>query len=37
MPAWPMMPGVPAAGHLTSGGFWHPGPVQGCPKCENRP
>jgi len=31
-PAWPVMPGVPAAGHY-SGGFWHPGAVGGCQKC----
>lgn len=32
--AWPVMPGVPAAGHVTAGGFWHPGPVEGCAKCQ---
>jgi len=30
---WPVMPGVPAAGHLTGGGFWHPGRPEGCVKC----
>lgn len=30
----PMVPGVPAAGHLTDGGFWHPGRAEGCVKCE---
>ena len=34
MTAWPYMPGAPAAGHITSGGFWHPGNIDGCPKCE---
>lgn len=29
-----MVPGVPAAGHLSSGGFWHPGREEGCVKCE---
>lgn len=33
MPAWPAVPGVPAAGHVTGGGWWHPGPIDGCPKC----
>lgn len=32
-PARDYMPGVPAAGHLTPGGYWHPGPIDGCPKC----
>jgi hypothetical protein len=31
-PAWPVMPGVPAAGHLARG-YWHPGRAPGCPKC----
>lgn len=30
----PMIPGVPAAGHVTGGGFWHPGKEDGCVKCE---
>ena len=30
---WPYLPGVPAAGHITSGGWWHPGRIEGCPKC----
>jgi hypothetical protein len=30
---WPMVPGVPAAGHVTSGGYWHPGPGANCPRC----
>lgn len=34
--AWPMMPGVPAAGHVTGGGYWHPGKEDGCVKCEPR-
>jgi hypothetical protein len=29
-----MMPGVPAAGHVTGGGAWHPGQADGCAKCE---
>lgn len=33
MKARELMPGVPAAGHLTGFGFWHPGPVEGCLKC----
>jgi hypothetical protein len=28
------MPGVPAAGHITSGGFWHPGAIDTCSKCD---
>lgn len=32
--AWDYMPGVPAAGHVTSGGAWHPGRANGCRKCE---
>ena len=36
MRAWPYMPGVPAAGHVTSGGHWHPGRIDGCVKCEPR-
>lgn len=35
--AWPVLPGCPAAGHTTAGGFWHPGRVDGCPKCEPPP
>src|SRR4051794_29934438 len=27
MKAWPYRPGVPAAGHVTASGFWHPGPI----------
>jgi hypothetical protein len=27
-----MIPGVPAAGHLSVNGFWHPGRADGCPK-----
>lgn len=33
MTAWPFRPGVPAAGHLTLQGWWHPGPISGCAKC----
>jgi hypothetical protein len=32
MRAYPVWPGVPAAGHVDRGGWWHPGPVDGCPK-----
>ena len=32
--AYDYMPGVPAAGHVTGGGSWHPGRAEGCPKCE---
>jgi hypothetical protein len=30
---WPAVPGVPAAGHVTGGGAWHPGLPHGCVKC----
>jgi hypothetical protein len=30
---WPAVPGVPAAGHVTGGGAWHPGLPAGCVKC----
>jgi hypothetical protein len=33
MTARPYMPGVPAAGHVTGQGFWHPGAIEGCVKC----
>lgn len=26
--------GAEHAGHVTSKGYWHPGPINGCPKCE---
>lgn len=32
-PAWPLMPGVPAAGHVTTAGHWHAGPIHTCPEC----
>jgi len=32
-PPWPYMPGVPAAGHVTARGFWHPGRPENCRKC----
>jgi hypothetical protein len=32
MTTWPMVPGCPAAGHMTPHG-WHPGGPDGCPKC----
>lgn len=28
-----MIPGVRAAGHVSSGGFWHPGGGEDCVKC----
>jgi hypothetical protein len=31
--AFEYLPGVPAAGHVTSGGWWHPGRIDGCVKC----
>lgn len=31
---WPYVPGVPALGHVTARGYWHPGRIEGCPKCE---
>ena len=31
------MPGVPAAGHVTSSGSWHPGRIDGCVKCPPEP
>jgi hypothetical protein len=33
MTSWDFMPGVPAAGHVTSGGHWHPGAKDNCTKC----
>ena len=32
--AFDYIPGVPAAGHLTRGGYWHPGPASSCHRCE---
>jgi len=32
MKAYPMMPGVPFAGHVTRSGFWHPGSISTCRK-----
>jgi hypothetical protein len=32
-PVWPVVPGVPATGHVTSGGWWHPGSGDSCSKC----
>ena len=32
-PPWPYMPSVPAAGHVTARGFWHPGRPENCRKC----
>ncbi len=28
----PVVPGVPATGHIDAGGFWHPGSADGCTK-----
>lgn len=33
MRAWPVLPGAPAAGHVTARGWWHPGAIDGCVKC----
>lgn len=35
--AWMIMPGVPSAGHVTVGGWWHPGRAEGCGKCGDQP
>jgi hypothetical protein len=37
MSAYDYMPGIPAAGHITGGGFWHPGGKGNCVKCELGP
>lgn len=29
---YPVVPGVPSAGHVTRGGFWHPGYEDNCMK-----
>ena len=31
---WLPMPGVPAVGHISPRGFWHPGSPEGCVKCQ---
>jgi hypothetical protein len=36
MNGYPVMPGVPSAGHVTRGGWWHPGREEICPKCSGR-
>ena len=36
MPAHPLDPGVPAAGHISSRGYWHPGRIDGCVKCPDQ-
>jgi hypothetical protein len=36
MPARDYMPGVPAAGHITSHGYWHSGNKRHCRKCVER-
>jgi hypothetical protein len=35
--AYPLQPGVPAAGHVTAGGAWHPGATAACVKCGQPP
>ena len=32
--SFPFRPGIPAAGHVTTGGHWHPGRAETCVKCE---
>jgi hypothetical protein len=32
---WPVTPHVPAAGHVTSGGAWHPGAGHSCSRCND--
>lgn len=32
MKAWPLIHGMPAAGHMTSAGIWHPGDYRFCTK-----
>jgi predicted DNA-binding transcriptional regulator AlpA len=32
--SYPLVPGLPVAGHVTTRGFWHPGRADGCAKCE---
>lgn len=34
MTSWQLVPGVNAGGHVTAGGYWHPGGIEGCVKCE---
>lgn len=29
-----VIPGVPAAGHVGRGGYWHPGAQTSCVKCK---
>ena len=31
--ARPVIPGIPAAGHISVGGSWHPRTADGCQKC----
>ena len=33
----PWIPGAPAAGHISATGYWHPGAIDGCPKCPLHP
>lgn len=37
MSGYPVMPGVPAAGHVSRGGHYHPGPAHHCTKCDPQP
>lgn len=34
---WPYIPGVPAGGHVTSSGHWHPGNGATCHRCNPDP
>lgn len=35
MKSWPVMPNVPAAGHVTASGYWHPGDPARCRRCDD--
>ena len=37
MRSYPVQPGVPAAGHVTASGFWHPGSSTNCQKGQCQP
>lgn len=36
MKSWDYIPGVPIAGHVTSGGHWHAGDRRTCAKCKEK-
>lgn len=36
MRSYDAVPGVPAAGHVTAGGWWHSGGRTTCSKCKAR-